>query len=195
MTKQITKLEAARRQLVTAIRLFFEDADSISVYTLAHAAWEVLDALCANRGLILFRGQMSGANGLSEEEIKRIANYGRNFFKHAERDPEKVLEDFTDDRNDHVLLGATMDFGMLATTKPMEVQVFQIWYFAAHSEKALRPEMDAIIDAADVQFPKLATLSRRKQKEAGLRVLIAALRDKKLMTHPSTDRTGAGSIR
>lgn len=195
MTKQITKLEASRRQVVTAIRLFFEDADSISVYTLAHAAWEVLDALCAHRGLIRFRDQMSGANGLSEEEIKRIANYGRNFFKHAERDPDKVLEDFADDRNDHVLLGATMDFGMLATTKPMEVQVFQIWYFAAHSEKAQRPEMDAIINAADIQFPKLATLSRRKQKEAGLRVLIAALRDKRLMTHPSTDRVGTGSIR
>ena len=71
---------------------------------------------------------------------------------------------------------------------------FQIWYFAAHPEKALRPEMDAIIDAADSQFPKLASLSRRKQKEIGLRVLIAALRDKELMAHPSTDRTGAGSI-
>lgn len=42
--KEVTKFDAARRQLVTAIRLFFEGGDSISVYTLAHASWEVLDA-------------------------------------------------------------------------------------------------------------------------------------------------------
>jgi hypothetical protein len=59
---RITKLEAARRQLVTGIRLFFEDADSISVYTLGHAAWEVLDALCKHQGKIRFREQMAGAN-------------------------------------------------------------------------------------------------------------------------------------
>ena len=46
---QITKLEAARWRLVTSIRLFFEDADSISIYTLAHASWEVLDALCKHQ--------------------------------------------------------------------------------------------------------------------------------------------------
>ena len=45
---QITKLEAARRQLVTSIRLLFEGADSI--YTLALASWEVLDALCKHQG-------------------------------------------------------------------------------------------------------------------------------------------------
>jgi hypothetical protein len=138
---------AARRQLVIAIRLFFEDTNSVSVYALAHAAWEVLDALCKHRGLTRFREEMSGANGLSEAEIKRIANYGRNFFKHAKEDPEAVLDDFADDRNDHVLLAATFDYGTLAASKPMEVQVFQLWYFAVHPEKAMRPAMDRIIEA------------------------------------------------
>ncbi len=70
---------------------------------------------------------MSGANGLSEAEIKRIANYGRNFFKHADADPDAVLDAFSDDRNEHVILAATFDYDTLASTKPMEVQVFPLW--------------------------------------------------------------------
>ena len=39
---EITKVEAARRQLDCAIRLFFEDEDSLPIHTLAWAAFEVL---------------------------------------------------------------------------------------------------------------------------------------------------------
>lgn len=191
---QVTKFEAARRQLVTAIRLFFEEGDSVSVYSLAHASWEVLDALCKHRGLTRFRNQMSGATGMTEQEIKKIASYGRNFFKHANDDPDDVLEDFSDGLNDHVLIGATMDFGMLASAKPMEVQVFQLWYFAAHPEKAPRPDFDAIIEAADEHFPDFAAMDRKGKKNAGLRVLVAALRDPELMAHPSTDRNFVRSM-
>jgi hypothetical protein len=42
---KITKLEAARRQLVTAIRIYFADGDPISTHTLAAAAFEILDDL------------------------------------------------------------------------------------------------------------------------------------------------------
>jgi len=194
MPMQITKLEAARRQLVIAIRLFFEDTDSVSVYALGHAAWEVLDALCRHRDLTRFRGEMAVANALSEAEIKRIANYGRNFFKHADTDPDALLDDFSDDRNDHVLLAATLDYGMLASTKPMEVQVFQFWYFAAHPDKALRPAMDQIIEAGQKYFPGIDKLTRKHQKEAVLRFCVAARRDPELMADPSTDRSPVSSI-
>lgn len=190
----ITKLEAARRQLVTAIRLFFEDGDSVSVYSLAHAAWEVVDAICAHRGLDRFRALTADANSASEMEIKRVASFGRNCFKHAKEDPEAVLKDFSDDLNDHVLISATFDYGTVAGTKPVEVQVFQVWYFAAHVEKAVSPEMDKIIDAANRQFPNLAALSRREQKRRGLLVLLSALRAPSIIGHPTTDRAAVRSI-
>jgi hypothetical protein len=194
MPETITKIEAARRQLVTAIRLFFEDADSVSVYALAQAAWELLDALCTHRSTTRFRQEMTTATGLSEVNIKKIASYGRNFFKHADRDPEAVLEDFTDDLNDHVLIAACFDYGELAGSKPMEVQVFQIWYFAAHPDKALRPAMDPIIEAGERWFPNLAGLDRKARKRSGLQVAIAARRDATLMQDQSTDRRSVAAI-
>ncbi len=42
----LTKIAAARRQLTTAIRLFFDSGDRVSVYSLASNAWEVIDVLC-----------------------------------------------------------------------------------------------------------------------------------------------------
>jgi hypothetical protein len=43
---KITKLDAAKRQLATAIRLYFEDRDPVSVHTLVMAAGEIIDRLC-----------------------------------------------------------------------------------------------------------------------------------------------------
>jgi hypothetical protein len=185
---QITKFDAARRQLVTSIRMFFEDADSISVYTLGHAAWEVLDALCKHQGKIRFREQMAGANRLSEDEIKKIANFGKNFFKHADRKPDDVLQEFDDNLNDHVLIAATIDFGTLASSKPMEVQLYPIWYFAAHAEKIALPDFKVVQNAAAEMFAGLADIDRPRQKQAGLQALVQALRNHELMTNPSTDR-------
>jgi hypothetical protein len=51
MHGQLTKLEIARRQLATAIDLFFADRDLVSVYSLATNSWEVIDVLCRNAGI------------------------------------------------------------------------------------------------------------------------------------------------
>lgn len=191
---EISKLEAARRQLVTAIRLFFEDADSVSVYSLGHSAWEVLDALCKHQGKIRFRGLAAEANGLSENAIRKISNFGKNFFKHADFDPEATLTDFDDSLIDHVLIAATMDFSTLASSKPLEIQLYPIWYFAAHPEKIALPDFKEIQEAANEMFPSLHTLGRAHQKQAGLRALVNALQDQELTSHASTDRSPVGAI-
>ena len=46
----ITKIDATRRQLRTAIRLFCQDGDAVSIHTLASAAQGVLDALLKPNG-------------------------------------------------------------------------------------------------------------------------------------------------
>ncbi len=48
MNRPLTKIDVARRQLATAIQLFFENGDPVSIYSLAANAWEVIDVLCNN---------------------------------------------------------------------------------------------------------------------------------------------------
>jgi hypothetical protein len=88
--ENITKLDAAIRQLTTAIRLFFEDQDPISVYTLAHASMEILSKLCERAGKDRYLQQVAEKHGLTEKEARQIVSYGKNFFKHADRDADAV---------------------------------------------------------------------------------------------------------
>jgi hypothetical protein len=50
MTENITKLDAAERQLDCAVRLRLRNEDSLSVHTLAYAAFGILRDLIRERG-------------------------------------------------------------------------------------------------------------------------------------------------
>lgn len=82
MTKtEIDKLEAAKRQLDCAIRLWFVDEEGLAIHTLAYAACCVLRELFGSQK----REVLSKFEGLQK--------FGEvpNFLKHADRDPEYVL--------------------------------------------------------------------------------------------------------
>jgi len=93
-TIRISKLEAARRQLKTAISLWFDDGDPVAVHTLAFAAYEVLHSVSEkrdpNRRDLLFDSAMI------KDEYRRNWNKHikkeANFFKHADRDGDSVIE-------------------------------------------------------------------------------------------------------
>jgi hypothetical protein len=52
MREQINKLEAARRQLAIAIRLFFDKSDPIAIHTLAAAAYQIFYDLSKEKEFI-----------------------------------------------------------------------------------------------------------------------------------------------
>ena len=100
----ITRLDAAKSQLATAIRLYFEDCDPVSVHTLVMAAGEIIDRLCESKGASAVRGDfLAVIVPERRKEVGHALNKARNFFKHVvgyER-----LEDFSDDQN---LIGIIM---------------------------------------------------------------------------------------
>lgn len=87
----VTKIDAAVRQLRTAIRLWFQDGDPVAIHTLAAAAHEIADTLLRKRGEpgLLFN------NHLIKDEFKKDFNSllksWPNFFKHANRDHEASI--------------------------------------------------------------------------------------------------------
>jgi hypothetical protein len=86
------KVEVARRQLDTAIRLFFEGREYFSVVTLAGAAEEVLGKEVEHRGwtstirnITEIGARISAAFDnppSTAKEIRDRANYARNHLKH-----------------------------------------------------------------------------------------------------------------
>src|SRR5438309_1362798 len=97
----ITKLDAAKSQLSTAISLYFEDRDPVSVHTLVMAASEIIDRICDSKGTPAMRRNLFAA--IVPERRREVAdalNKASNFFKHASSSkPNQVLGDFSDERN------------------------------------------------------------------------------------------------
>lgn len=87
----VTKLDAARRQLETAVILWFHEGDPVSIHTLVAAAYQILYDLNKKRG---GAPMMKDAKIVRPERMKewqRIFAKWENFFKHADRDPLKTL--------------------------------------------------------------------------------------------------------
>ncbi len=93
-TLTISKLEAARRQLGTAIELWFDDRDPIPIHVLAFSAYDVIHAVSKkrdpNRRDLLFDSTMIKDEFRSEWAI--LLKTPSGFFKHARNDPEGTLD-------------------------------------------------------------------------------------------------------
>ena len=187
-TSTITKLDAARRQLVTAIRLFFNRGDPISVFSLAANAWEVIDALCTRKG-IAGVSHLTRSHIPPERDLKKdyVNSPYRNFFKHADHDPEALLEGFDGKVVDGLIFLAADDYMRLAGKSPVEFQVFQLWYLAVNVEKVAAGELRKILEAVEVKFSKIRTLQREEQIVLGKSVLDNALLDNGLLKDPKTE--------
>ncbi|MGZ5201061.1 MAG: hypothetical protein ACXWC4_14935 [Telluria sp.] len=100
----VSKIDAARRQLQTAIDLWISDCDPVSVHTLAYAAHQIVhDLNRANKGPHL----LLDAPFVREEmrrEVIEVIKRDANFFKHADnrggRRPEPRSIDFSPDVNE-----------------------------------------------------------------------------------------------
>ena len=92
----VSKLDAARRQLELAIELFFMERDPVATHTLAKAAYQLLSDISRHRGgkPMLFDIEslkehcVEGKEKLVFDKLREA----ENFFKHADRDPEAVIE-------------------------------------------------------------------------------------------------------
>jgi hypothetical protein len=92
---KVSKLDAARRQLEGAIELWFRDADPIVVHAVISGAYQISQDLNKKRG-----NKDATLEGWAEVHIKpghvkealQILRRPRNFVKHADRDPDDILE-------------------------------------------------------------------------------------------------------
>lgn len=179
----ISKRDAGLRQLETAIRLFFSDADPVSVHTLAAAASTVFHDLCIQNDIEPFFEHIRATlQSDSPKELRAMINEFQNFFKHADRDPFQLLQEFDDEANDHMLYIAIEDAHRLLGGLPVTAQVFQAWFCACYPEK-LAPWVNK--DFASL-FPGIRLMNRAARKRLGLRKIEEFQDDTRLL---SDDRT------
>src|SRR5215472_5065356 len=147
MWMKLDKTQVARRHLGTALALFLDDRDPVSVHTLACAGCEVAEHLTHKAGKEPFSTHaLSTFPSLDIQKIRRLQNQYWNAFKHAttrdgaERDDQELLDRFDDDTNNHTLFIGWHDYMLATGTLPPEAQAFQMWY---EPDKACAAVVDA----------------------------------------------------
>ncbi len=187
---RLSKLEVVRRQLGTALALFLNDHDSVSVHSLASGACEIIEHLAETAGKTPFRDH--ALESIPDLTLKKLREHQREFwnaFKHGlqqdrttPRDDTDILERFSDEINDHVMFIGWYDYMLATGTLPVEAQAFQAWYFAKYPEK-LAPDVSS--EPYMAIFPNLDDAARLEQKRR-LRARIEASRAR-VADDPRTD--------
>jgi len=92
---ELSKLEVARRQLETAIQLYFSGGDEVSIHTLSAASYNVIRDVVKKKtigSMIVKDMAVEDAKPEFRERMKQSLNEAENFFKHAHKDPDVTLK-------------------------------------------------------------------------------------------------------
>lgn len=138
MTEQrlnISKLDAARRQLEAAMLLYFREADPVAIHSLAAAAHEILKDLSSKFGSPM-PIERTLAQALGKELAKKLGRLARepqNFFKHANRNAESILE-FSPGLTDLILLDSVVQYCSITGEQPPMLGAFIAWFAIQNPE-------------------------------------------------------------
>ena len=145
----ISKVDAAKQQLDTAIKLLFENVDPVSAYALAAASREITDDLFdKNRDEILGRecarlGDIKQVRWSFREEYeirikpeylaeaRQIMRERQNFLKHADRDPEGTIDLSTELFAMHIFT-SIMNFQLVTASWTRAMALFTCWITAKY---------------------------------------------------------------
>jgi hypothetical protein len=119
---QIDKLEAARRQLDCAIRLYFNNEDSLSIHTIAYAAFRVLFDIYP-------RWRSDGLAHHLNKTIESKVGWRNvtdipNFLKHADKDHIFAIQDHSYDSMVMEIGFAILLYSRLAGRYTAEMKAF-----------------------------------------------------------------------
>lgn len=127
----ISKLDAAKRQFEIAIRLFMSYGDIVAIHTLVSAAHTILNDLSVQQGQESFiKGYV--ARMIKPEYLKEFndkINEAANFFKHADKDADKLLE-FSSEQTEIPLLDICSMYQNLTNEATPLMAIYRIWYFS-----------------------------------------------------------------
>jgi hypothetical protein len=132
----ISKLDAAKRQLETVIRIYFSNGDPVSIHTLTAAAYNILKDINKKRGgtPLLLKEQFIGfVKPEYHKLIKEKLNEAENFFKHADHDHDATLK-FNPEQSEFLIYEACTTYSILTGEVPPLLKVYKVWYISHHAD-------------------------------------------------------------
>lgn len=140
-----TRRYAARSQIETAIELFLRRSDPVSAHVLAWSAVEMMRGVAMARNIPTFHEQLEDwikPEGLKFWRDRLKTHY--NYAKHADRDPERIVDDFKPEFTGNILFAACFDYNLLYLQRTWRMTVMQSWFFCRNPKFAKEPLLSAL---------------------------------------------------
>jgi len=153
-TITVTKIEAARRQLRTAIELWFADGDPVAVHTLSAAAHQIVhDLNIRHKGPNLLLDTKFIKDKYRKKFVADI-KHASNFMKHAEREKGGAAAtlEFRPESNDNFIMFAIFGLQYLGEKLGAEEIAFERWHTFRNP--------NLMSDAGKAQFDKSFTTAQ-----------------------------------
>ena len=151
----ISKLDAAKRQLETAIRLFFNNSDFVSIHTLTCAGYDILKDL-AKKQNITSQVQESFEKFIRADKRKEVLdklNKPKHFFKHANIDDPESTVMFSPDRGSEFWIwDACSLYFKLTKEKPALMFTYEIWFTMMNRDIFMDSKLLEAVDTAAKEF-------------------------------------------
>jgi len=131
----ITKLEAAKRQIETAVTLWFNEGDAVSTHTLISAAHRVVHDVAESKGLpgaFLVDSKRLEEWGYDAKTYKKAIRSAETFFKHAANDPEGTHE-FSDIITATIFASTIDCYKRLKGNMTPLMRFFRFWFDLANT--------------------------------------------------------------
>jgi len=142
---RINKLEAARRQIETAIRLTFDGEDPVAIHSVIAGGHRIIRDICEKRGDIESYLRFTDwiAPGY-ERDFWRLFNASANFLKHADEDADHthVLDE---EVTDFMIVCASRWYGDLGNIRSSSMNIFCFWW-ALQNPKVITPGFLAAVE-------------------------------------------------
>lgn len=179
MKIRVSKMEAARRQLLLVINLFFEERDPVAVHTLVGASLTILhdhfDTDAAGVSKLILHPKSIYIKDECRKKWTNLTRDAKNFFKHADFDLNKGRGEieFETDLNIFYIFEAIGCLRILEATKfedSPEFKIFMIWFAIKYPEfitdyNYINKLRDIDIDFNDFGFFRRAIQNLREHPE------------------------------
>lgn len=165
---KLNKIEVARRQIDASIRMFFANEDSVPIHTLIMAAYRILRDLAAKQNTSYMDKIINSIiKPGTKKEFWHVFQRAANFFKHADRDSEEILNNFDEEVNDFIILVACLYYQDLGHQHTPEMITLIAWFMSVHSEYILEESFSVFQSILEQTRNDLVGKSRKKQLEIG----------------------------
>jgi hypothetical protein len=175
---KVTKLEAAQRQIDAAILMLYRGDDPVAVHTVISAACRIIRDLCSRANTSTWQKFDEVFIPGKQREAWGAFSRAANFFKHADRDPDDILEGVQEEVNDYLIflsLALHEDLGQRTIRMRTHMAWMMLFYPDAFDMDLITKPHPDILKAA-YSPSELTAMTRQQKLSDGLHMLDLAHR-------------------